>query len=73
MSPAADTSRWLGSQELADLLGMSKGWVQEQVTAKALPHHKVGRVTRFSPADVRAIERATAVPAADRPLLRTSA
>lgn len=53
---------WMSPGELADLLGVSKWWVQTQVTAKAIPHHRVGRLTKFSPADVRAIEQRTAVP-----------
>lgn len=64
---------WLNCAQLAQVLGMSKSWVQEQVTAKALPHHRVGRYVRFSPADVRAIERSTAVAPADRPRLRSTA
>jgi excisionase family DNA binding protein len=51
----------LTSTEVAELLGVSKWWVQEQVTAKAIPHHRVGRLVRFSPADIRAIEQRTAV------------
>lgn len=70
---APDTGRWLKPEELAELLGMSKGWVQEQVTVGALPHQKVGRLTRFSPANLREIERSTAVPVADRPRLTRSA
>ncbi len=65
---APETS-WLDSAALAALLGLSKSWVQDEVTAKRLPHHRVGRLVRFSPADVRAIDRATAVPVADRPRL----
>jgi excisionase family DNA binding protein len=46
---------WLSSADLADVLGVSKYWVQSQVTARALPHHRVGRLVRFSPEDVRRI------------------
>jgi excisionase family DNA binding protein len=66
-SGRGDAGRWLKPQELADLLGMSKYWVQERVTAKALPHHRVGRNTRFCPECVTRIQRSTAVAPADRP------
>lgn len=52
---------WLNCEELAAVIGMSKSWVQDQVTKKAIPHHRVGRLVKFSPGDVRAIERSTAV------------
>jgi excisionase family DNA binding protein len=68
-----DAGKWLKPEELAELIGMSTHWVREQVTAGALPFHRVGRCTRFSPDDVRAIEGRTAVPVADRPRLRRPA
>jgi excisionase family DNA binding protein len=67
-SPAsAPAATWLDCAGLAQVLGVSKFWVQERVTAKQLPHHRIGRLVRFSPDDVRAIERSTAVAPADRP------
>lgn len=57
MSAAA----WLTSEQLAEVLGVSKKWVQDRVTDKTLPHHRVGRLVRFTPDDVKAIEKATAV------------
>ncbi len=53
--------RWLDCADLAAHLNVSKGYVQTQVTAGRYPHHRVGRLVRFSPADVRAIERAAEV------------
>lgn len=73
MTPPQPNEAWLNCEQVAQVIGMSKSWVQEQVTAKALPHHRLGRYVRFSPADVRAIERSTAVTPADRPRLRSSA
>jgi len=52
---------WLTSEQLAQVLGVHKSWVQDRVTAKSLPHHRVGRFVRFTPADVRAIEKQMAV------------
>lgn len=69
----AGSETWIDCAALAALLGMSKDWVQSEVTAKRLPHHRVGRYVRFSPADVAAIDRTTAVAPADRPRLRSSA
>lgn len=47
--------RDLTVQELADLLQMSPRWVRQQVAARAIPHHRRGRLVRFTPADVAAI------------------
>ncbi len=52
---------WLDCAALAARMGVSKSYVQQQVTARLIPHHRVGRLVRFSPADVHAIERATEV------------
>jgi excisionase family DNA binding protein len=65
-----DPSPWLKPAQLAEKLGVSTWWVQTEVTAGRIPFHRVGRLTRFSPADVAAIERTTAVPVLDRPRLR---
>ena len=50
-------SGWLTVPELADLLGVSPNWVYEGTATKRLPHHRVGRYVRFSPADISRIER----------------
>lgn len=55
------TSAWLTSEQLAAVLGVNKKWVQDRVTDKTLPHHRVGRLVRFTPDDVKAIERQMAV------------
>ena len=52
---------WLTVPELADLLGVSPSWVYEGTAAKRLPHHRVGRYVRFSPADVTRIERTSQI------------
>lgn len=59
---AADANEaWLTSEQLAKVLGVSSKWVSDRVTNRTLPHHRVGRLVRFTPADVRAIEKQTAV------------
>ena len=59
----------LSVQEMAELLGVSTHWVYEATGAQRLPHSKVGRYTRFTPADVARIERQTHVePRTSRPL-----
>jgi excisionase family DNA binding protein len=64
------TESWLSSEQLAEVLGVSKSWIQDRVTDKTLPHHRVGRLVRFTPADVQAIERQTAVAPAPAATLR---
>lgn len=61
-----EPAAWLDCAGLAKVLGVSKCWVQTQVTARTLPFHRVGRLVRFSPEDVQAIERSTAVKPADK-------
>lgn len=61
MSDAA----WIDCAGLAELLGMSRSWVEKRVAAHEIPHRRVGSRVRFSPADVRAIERSTAVAPTD--------
>ena len=72
MTAAEQHGAWINCAALASRIGMSKAWVQERVTAKAIPHHRVGRYVRFSPGDIAAIERSTAVTPVDRPRLRSS-
>lgn len=56
---------------LADLLNMSREWVRKQVQARAIPHHRFGRLIRFDAADVTAIMAAGAQPAmTTKPRLR---
>lgn len=64
---------WIDCAGMAERIGMSKDWVQTQVTANAIAHHRVGRYVRFSPADVAAFDRSTSVQPADRPRLRRTA
>ena len=52
---------WLDSPQLAAVLGVNTSWVERQVSARAIPHHRVGRLVRFTPDDVRAIEKSMAV------------
>lgn len=59
--PIHANEAWLTSEQLAQVLGVGIGWVQDRVTDRTLPHHRVGRLVRFTPADVRAIEKQTAV------------
>lgn len=60
-APADANEAWLTSEQLAAVLGVNASWVERQVAARALPHHRVGRLVRFTPADVRAIEKSMAV------------
>lgn len=59
--PVDANEAWLTSEQLAGVLGVHLRWVQERVTARALPHHRVGRLVRFTPEDLKAIEKSMAV------------
>lgn len=37
----------LTPDQLANLLGVSKGWIYEQAALKAVPYHKLGKYLRF--------------------------
>lgn len=61
---------WLTVPELAALLGVNESWVYTGTASKRLPHHRVGRYVRFSPADVDRIAHGTAVEPTRAPRLR---
>jgi excisionase family DNA binding protein len=63
---------WLSSEQLAAVLGVNTSWVERRVSSRELPHHRVGRLVRFTPDDVRAIEMSMAVKPTVH-VLRTSA
>jgi len=56
--------------ELAELLQMSEKWVKRRVSARAIPHHRRGRLVRFTPDDVRQIRDMDAEPVQTAPTLR---
>ena len=49
------------AQEAADLLGSSYDWLTREARKGRLPHHRFGRVYRFTQDDVDAILALTAV------------
>lgn len=71
MTAAPNPERWLDAVELAQLLGVHVDWVRRRVSERSIPFHRVGRCTRFTPADIRAIERAAAVAPTPAPRLRS--
>ncbi|MEU4570818.1 helix-turn-helix domain-containing protein [Micromonospora sp. NPDC023956] len=52
-----DTKQWLDQKQLTELLNVPATWVRDKVTARAIPHRRVGRHVRFTPADVAEIEQ----------------
>ena len=54
-------SAWLTVQELAAVLGVAESFIYAGTASKQLPHHRVGRYVRFSPADVDRIAHSTQV------------
>lgn len=47
-------NRWLGVDEIASYLGVSKDTVYRWIECRSLPAHKVGRLWKFKVADVDA-------------------
>ena len=47
--------------QAAETLRVTESWLRRAVTAKKIPHRRVGRVVRFSNADLAAIVAASAV------------
>jgi excisionase family DNA binding protein len=66
MSP----DRALNIAELAELLGVPRSWVRDKVTARELPHHRIGRHVRFFADDIAAIKQQTAAPATAGPAVQ---
>lgn len=65
-TPATKATGWLSVTQLAEHLGIGADWVHRRVASREIPCHRIGNRARFSPADVAAIERMTAVPATPR-------
>ncbi len=47
--------RLFSKAELADYLGVSEAWVSKKVTARLIPHTRIGKHVRFAPHHVEAI------------------
>lgn len=54
----------LSLPEAAEYLNVSYHWLQNQVAARKVPHTRLGRVIRFSPAHLAAIVQAGEQPVA---------
>lgn len=48
--------KWLDKKQLAAVLNVGESWVRNKVTAREIPHRRVGRHVRFAPEDVQAIK-----------------
>ena len=57
----------LTPDQLADLLGVTKGWVYEQAALKAIPYHKLGKYLRFRRSAIDRWIDSAAVPASGPP------
>ncbi|MEV1018131.1 helix-turn-helix domain-containing protein [Micromonospora sp. NPDC049801] len=58
---AAD--RWLTIPQLAEHLQVSAEWVKRRAAAREIPHHRVGKQVRFTPADLSELEEIMKEPA----------
>ncbi|RAN92619.1 hypothetical protein GAR05_06111 [Micromonospora saelicesensis] len=67
------TDRHLTQKELAAYFGVSERFVEVRVQSGEWPVSRLGRLVRFSPADVRQIEEAVRQPALNGPLASRSA
>ncbi|MET7705440.1 hypothetical protein [Micromonospora sp. NPDC005413] len=54
---AGDDQKWLDKTQLAARLQVSVSLVDLKVAGREIPHHRVGRLVRFTPADIAEIER----------------
>lgn len=57
------TGRCLTKAELAELLGIPEGWLTKAVTARLIPHTRLGKHVRFSEQDIAEIVESGRVPA----------
>jgi excisionase family DNA binding protein len=57
-------TRLIDAREAAELLGVPYTWLLAEARARRIPHHRLGRYVRFSPADLRDWLDATKIPAA---------
>jgi excisionase family DNA binding protein len=57
----------LTPDQLAALLGVTKGWVYEQAALKAIPYHKLGKYLRFRRSAIDKWVDSAAVPASGPP------
>lgn len=48
-------------EQAATQLGLSESWLRRSVTANEIPHRRLGKLVRFSPADIESIREAAAV------------
>lgn len=52
---------WLKPPEMAELLRVEVGTVYDLVRDGSIPHHRIGRLIRFSPEDIATYQEATQV------------
>ena len=57
----------LTPDQLADLLGVTRGWIYEQAALKAIPYHKLGKYLRFRRSAIDKWVDSAAVPASGPP------
>lgn len=54
MTTGNEKTRFIGVDELAELLAVKPSWIYAQTSAGTIPHLKVGRYVRFRVEDVLA-------------------
>lgn len=49
-----ETERWLGVEEIADHLGVSKETIYRRLEDQSIPSHRIGKLWRFKASEVDA-------------------
>jgi excisionase family DNA binding protein len=63
MSDDVMSDKGMTIAEAAAVLGVPRTWVRDKVTAREIPHHRIGRHVRFFADDIKAIKKQSARPA----------
>lgn len=50
------TDRCLDLDQAAEYLGVKRRWLADRCGNRSIPHTRLGRKIRFTPADIRALE-----------------
>lgn len=67
------SEKWLSTKQMAEVLGIPYTTLRDKVTARAVPHRRVGKHVRFTPEDVAALKEQTFEPVASTTRRRAAA
>lgn len=55
--------KWLTTKQAAEVMGLPYTTLRDMVTKRLVPHRRIGRGVRFTPADIEAIAEQSFEPA----------